>query len=93
MPRVAPYPWKILQSKDLIGVFLFEGNIHSYRQIFLDRKEHPKDPNPTWFGDSIGHWEGATLVVDTVGFNDRFWLDFVGRTHTEQLRTTEVGVG
>jgi len=88
VPRMAPYPWKILQSKDLI-VFLFEGNTHSYRQIFMNRTTHPKDLNPTWFGDSIGRWDGDTLVVDTVGFNDRFWFDFAGRPHTEQLHTVE----
>src|ERR1700686_278061 len=88
VPRQAPYPWRIMQSPDLI-VFLFEGNIHSYRQIFMNRKEHPKDPNPTWYGDSIGHWEGDTLVIDTVGFNDKFWFDFAGHPHTEQLHTIE----
>ena len=88
VPRVAPYPWKILQSKDLV-VFLFEGNVHTYRQIFLNRTAHPKDLNPTWYGDSIGHWEDDTLVVDTVGYNDRFWFDFAGRAHTEQLHTIE----
>jgi hypothetical protein len=88
VPRMAPYPWKIIQNKDLIA-FLFEGNIHTYRQIFMDRKEHPKELNPTWFGDSIGRWDGDTLVVDTVGYNDRFWFDFTGRPHTEQLHTVE----
>ena len=88
VPRQAPYPWRIMQSKDLI-IFLFEGNIHSYRQIFMNRTTHPKDLNPTWYGDSIGHFEGDTLVVDTVGFNDRFWFDFAGHPHTEQLHTIE----
>lgn len=88
VPRLAPYPMKYLQMPKLF-VILFEGNIHSYRQIFLDRKEHPKDPNPTWYGDSIGHWEGDALVVDTVGFNDRSWFDFAGHPHTEQLHTVE----
>ena len=69
--------------------FLFEGNIHSYRQIFMDGRKHPADPNPTWYGDSVGHWEGDTLVVDTVGFNDKFWFDFVGHPHTEKLHTIE----
>ena len=88
VPRMAPYPWKIFQTKEMI-VFLFEGNTHSYRQIFMDRTTHPKDMNPTWFGDSIGRWDGDTLVIDTVGFNDRFWFDFAGRPHTEQLHTVE----
>jgi len=87
VPRVAPYPWKIVQLKDEV-IFLFEGNIHSYRQIFLNRT-HPKDPNPTWYGDSVGHWDGDTLVVDTVGFNDRFWFDYTGRPHTEKMHTIE----
>jgi hypothetical protein len=88
VPRQAPYPWRIMQSPDLI-VFLFEGNIHSYRQIFMNRKEHPKDPNPTWYGDSIGHFEGDTLVVDSIGFNDKFWFDFAGHPHTEKLHVIE----
>jgi len=88
VPRMAPYPWKIVQRPELI-LFLFEGNIHSYRQIFLDGRSHPKDPDPTWYGDSIGHWEGDTLVVDTIGFNDHFWFDFAGHPHTEKLHITE----
>jgi hypothetical protein len=88
VPRLAPYPMKYLQMPKLF-VILFEGNIHSYRQIFLDRTEHLKDLNPTWYGDSIGHWEGDTLVVDTIGFNDLSWFDFAGHPHTEQLHTIE----
>jgi hypothetical protein len=88
VPRQAPYPWKIVESPPYI-YFLFEGNIHSYRQIFMDGRKHPADPNPTWYGHSIGHWEKDTLVIDTVGFNDLFWFDFVGHPHTEQLHTVE----
>ncbi len=88
VPRLAPYPMKFIQLPNLF-VILFEGNIHSFRQIFLDRTEHPKDVNPTWYGDSIGHWEGDTLVVDTIGFNDRTWFDFAGHPHTEKLHTIE----
>lgn len=88
VPRQAPYPWRIVQTKTHI-FFLFEGNIHSYRQIFMDGRPHPKDPDPTWYGHSVGKWEGDTLVIDTVGFNDRFWFDFAGHPHTEKLRTIE----
>ena len=88
VPRQAPYPWRILQTATHI-FFLFEGNIHSYRQIFMDGRTHPDDPNPTWYGDSIGRWDGETLVVDTVGFNDRFWFDFAGHPHTERLHIVE----
>jgi hypothetical protein len=93
VPRIAPYPWRIVQSpsygKAEVLYFLFEGNIHSFRQIFMDGREHPEDPDPTWYGHSIGRWDGDTLVVDTVGFNDLFWFDFLGHPHTEQLRTVE----
>ena len=88
VPRMAPYPWKIVQTPKLI-VFLYEGNIHTYRQIFMDGRPHPADPEPTWYGDSIGKWEGDTLVVDSVGFNDKFWFDFAGHPHTEKLHVTE----
>ena len=88
VPRQAPYPWRIMQQPGLI-VFLFEGNIHSYRQIFTDGRAHPTDPDPTWYGHSIGKFEGDTLVIDTVGFNDRFWFDFAGHPHTEKLHVIE----
>jgi hypothetical protein len=88
VPRQAPYPWRILQTPTHI-FFLFEGNIHSYRQIFMDGRPHPKDPDPTWYGHSVGRFEGDTLVIETVGFNDRFWFDFAGHPHTEKLRTIE----
>jgi hypothetical protein len=77
-----------VQTPGLIA-FLFEGNIHSYRQIFLDGRPHPKNLDPTWYGDSIGHWEGDTLVVDSAGFNDKFWFDFAGHPHTEKLHIVE----
>jgi hypothetical protein len=70
-------------------VILYEGNIHSYRQIFLDRNTHLKDAKDLWYGDSIGHWDGDTLVVDSLGFNDRFWFDMAGHPHTTQLHVTE----
>jgi hypothetical protein len=88
VPRQAPYPWKIVQTPGLL-VFLYEGNIHTYRQIFLDGRGHEKDPNPTWYGDSVGKWEGDTLVVDSIGFNDKFWFDFAAHPHTEKLHVIE----
>jgi len=88
VPRQAPYPWRIVQTKTHM-FFLFEGNIHSYRQIFLDGRTHPADLDPTWYGHSVGRFEGDTLVIDTVGFNDKFWFDFAGHPHTEKLHTIE----
>ena len=88
VPRQAPYPWRIMQNNSHM-FFLFEGNIHSYRQIFLDGRPHPKDLNPNWYGHSSAKWDGDTLVIDSVGFNDRFWFDFAGHPHTEQLHVIE----
>ncbi len=93
VPRVAPYPYRFVHTP-MTGepthyFILFEGNIHSYRQIFMDGREHPDDLDPTWYGHSIGRWDGDTLVVDTIGFNDRFWFDFQGHPHSEQLHTIE----
>ncbi|MEP6963270.1 MAG: hypothetical protein ABI995_14410, partial [Acidobacteriota bacterium] len=67
IPRGAPYPWRLVQTPTHYFI-LYEGNIHSFRQIFMDRRSHPAgaDLDPTWYGHSIGHWEGATLVIDTV---------------------------
>jgi hypothetical protein len=70
-----------------ILVMLVEGE-HP-RQVFLDGRSHPKDLPPTWLGHSVGHWEGDTLVVETVGFNGQTWLDFEGHPHTERLRVIE----
>ena len=77
---------KIIQTPTLIAI-LFEDL--SYRQIFLDGRQLPRDPNPTWMGYSVGHWAGDTLVVESAGFNDRTWLDFAGHPHSEALRMTE----
>jgi hypothetical protein len=88
VPRGNPYPWRFVREGDRLYV-LYEGNIHSFRQIFLDGRGHPEDPDPTWWGHSIGKWDGNTLVVDTVGFNDKFWLDYLGHPHTEKMHTIE----
>jgi hypothetical protein len=94
VPRQAgSYPWRFVQypthGKATHIFLLWEGNIHSYRQIFMDGRPHPPDPDPTWFGHSIGRWEGDTLVIDSVGFNDKFWFDRRGHPHTEQLHIVE----
>jgi hypothetical protein len=88
VPRGAPYPWRIVQTPTHYFM-LFEGNIHSYRQIFMDGRKHSDDPDPTWYGESIGHWEKDTLVVDSIGFNDKFWFDYLGHPHTEKLHIVE----
>ena len=90
VPRQAgEYPWRFIPYRKTHLFILWEGNIHSYRQIFMDGRKHPDDLEPTWYGHSVGHWEGDTLVVETVGFNDKFWFDFQGHPHTTQLKTVE----
>ena len=85
-PMVEMGVGKIVQTPKLL-LMLWNGTL--YRQIFLDGRPLPEDPNPDWMGYSIGHWEGNTLVIVTAGFNDRTWLDDDGRPHTEALRVTE----
>jgi hypothetical protein len=81
-------PFTIVQTSGRI-LFVYEGGAHVWRQVWTDGRAHPKDPNPNWLGHSIGHWEGDTLVVDSVGFNDRTWLDDAGHPHTEKLHVIE----
>lgn len=88
VPRISPFPQKFVQTPTLI-VILDEGNVHSYRQLFLDGRGHPKDMDPLWMGDSIAKWDGDTLVVDTIGFNDKTWLTGQGVPHSEELHVIE----
>lgn len=85
-----PYPAEIIQDRDRI-VIIFEGGGHVWREIHMDGRPHPEGDalNLTYFGHSTGKWEGDTLVVDTVGFNEKTWLDFGGYMHTDQLHTIE----
>jgi hypothetical protein len=76
---------KIVQTPGLIVLL---GEDLTYRQIFLDGRQLPKEPNPAWMGYSIGHWEGDTLVVESTGYNDRTWLEN-GYPHTDNMRLTE----
>jgi len=89
MPQIGPYTsfgmFKILQTPAVIGV-LSEGGV--YRQVLTDGRPLPEDPNPTWMGYSVGHWDEDTLVVENAGFNDQTWLD-AGHPHSEELRVTE----
>jgi hypothetical protein len=79
-------PARIVQTPTMLAILYDD---LTWRQIFLDGRALPKDPNPSWMGYSTGHWEGDTLVVESTGFNERSWLDMGGHPHTESLRTTE----
>jgi hypothetical protein len=94
VPRVNPYPWKFAMSytsKGLTHIYVLHetGDAGAHRVIYMDGRKHPDDMLPTWWGHSIGRWDGDTLVVDTVGYNDKFWFDSRGTPHTEQLHTVE----
>jgi hypothetical protein len=83
-----PVLYQIVQAPQAI-VLLFEEEPH-YRQIFLDGRGHPSDPNPSWMGHSVGKWEGTSLVVDSTGFNDKTWILWpLNLPHTEMLHVTE----
>jgi hypothetical protein len=85
-----PYPAEIIQNRDRI-IIIFEGGGHVWREIHMDGRPHPaiEEINPTYFGHSVGHWEGDTLIIDTIGYNEKTWLDFGGHMHTDQLHTIE----
>jgi hypothetical protein len=88
VPRVYmhPFPFQFIQTAGEI-VMLFEVD-SLRREIYLDA-QHDPSLVPLWMGNSIGHWEGDTLVVDTNNFNDRTWIDRIGHPHSDQLHVIE----
>ena len=78
-------------AKGLTHIYILHetGDAGAHRVVYMDGRKHPDDLFPTWWGHSIGRWEGDTLVIDTVGYNEKFWLDARGTPHTEQLHTIE----
>ncbi len=82
-----PYPFKIIETPGMT-MMLFEG-FTTFRQIFTDGRELPKDPNPTWFGYSVGKWEGDDWVVNTIGIKESTWMDNAGRPHSDALHLIE----
>jgi len=89
VPRISarPLPFQIVQTPAQI-ILLYEVH-HAFRIIPTDGRPHPDDLEPSYLGDSVGHWEGDTFVVDVVGFNERTWLAGVGTIHSDKLRVTE----
>ena len=88
-PRVIlhPFPLQIIQSPaEVIMLFEYDSVRH---QIFTDGRAHDTALGPLWMGDSVGHWEGDTLVADTVNFNTKTWLDRVGHPHSDALHLVE----
>src|SRR5712691_3571149 len=87
---LTPYGVEIVELPEIQRIYIFDiGGPHTYRTIYMDGRTHPADFAPTYYGHSIGWWEGDTLVVDSVGYNERIWLDRRGLPHTEKLQTLE----
>src|SRR5579885_2951850 len=84
-----PYPFQVIQTRNQV-VFIFEGDNYLWRIVNIDPSgSHPKNQNPTWLGDAVGHYDGDTLVVDVTGFNGLAWLDQAGHATSNKLHLTE----
>ena len=83
-----PYPRKIIQTPTEV-VVIYEGSGTTVREIFLDGRTLPKDPEPWWNGYSVGRWDGDTLVIESSNFLDGGWLDVTGSPLTDQGKLTE----
>jgi hypothetical protein len=88
-PRVLnlPNPFEIIQIPGRVLMFFELG--HVWRTIWTDGRALPKDPDPSWLGYSVGKWEGDTFVVDTIGFNDKLWVDVYGSPRSDRMHLTE----
>ena len=88
VPRIylVPTQFRFVQTPDIVYILYQYGP--TWRPVAMNRAHRP-DPDPTWWGESVGKYEGDTLVIDTIGFNDKTWLDHVGRPHSEELHLVE----
>jgi hypothetical protein len=87
---LTPYGVEFVEIPELKRAYIFDiGGPHTYRTIYMDGRKHPEKVDPSFYGHSIGWWEGDTLVVDTVGFNEDFWIDRGQLPHTSQLHLIE----
>jgi len=88
LTRMYSFPWQFTIVQTPPSVYILFEYFHIWRAVTMD-KPHPKDLDSTWMGDSVGRYEGDTLVIDTVGLNDKSWLDNVGHPHSDELHTVE----
>jgi hypothetical protein len=87
---LTPYGVEILELPEMQRVFIFDiGGPHTFRTVYMDGRSHPADFTPTYYGHSIGWWDRDTLVVDTTGYNEGFWMDRGRLPHTSALHTIE----
>jgi hypothetical protein len=84
---ILPNPWEIVQIPGRVLMFFEEQ--HIWRTIWADGRPLPKDPDPSYLGYSVGHWEGDAFVVETIGFNDKEWVDLYGNPRTSTTHLTE----
>ncbi len=87
---VVPYGTDIVQAIDEEKIYIFfTGGFHGFRTIYMDGRPHPTDMDPSYGGHSVGRWEDDVLIIDTVGFNERGWIDAYGLPNTTKLHVTE----
>ncbi|HKE86446.1 MAG TPA: hypothetical protein VKB50_21960 [Vicinamibacterales bacterium] len=87
---MSPYGLEILDLPELQRIYVFNvANAQSYRTIYMDGRSHPNDLQPSYLGHSVGRWDGDTLVIDSVGFNENTWMNRDGLPHTTQLHLAE----
>lgn len=85
--RIGPL-YEFVQTKSFL-VMISDDDSPGFHQIYLDGRQHPKEPDFLWYGDNIGHWDGDTLVVDRVNFEERVWLDQGAHPHSDKLHIVE----
>jgi len=84
------YGTQLLEVPEMKQFFIIEtGGAHSFRTVYMDGRPHPAKLAPSSRGHSVGHWEGDTLIVDTIGFNEKAWIDNLGMPTTDRLHTIE----
>jgi hypothetical protein len=87
---MSPYGLEIVDLPELKRIYIFNtGNSQTFRVVYMDGREHPKNLKPSFLGHSVGKWEGDTLVIDSVGYSEDFWMNRDGLPHTSQLHLTE----
>ena len=87
---LTPYGVEFVEIPALKRLYIFDiGGPHTFRTVYMDGRSHPAELQPSNYGHAIGWWEGDTLVVDTVGYNEDFWFERRGLPHTEALHTIE----
>ena len=88
MPRMFSFPWQFTIVQTPANVYILFEYFHIWRLVTMNQP-HPKDVDSTWLGNSVGKYEGDTLVIDTIGLNDKSWLDNVGHPHSDALHLVE----